>query len=88
MWAGLLTTQSCAERSEGGCQRTRGSVPVQVDVVAATCLAPIVTMWDWPHSGGWMRQVDLPAALLACIPQAGQGEPPASSGNSSSLRWK
>lgn len=31
----------------------RGFVPLQVDVVAATCLAPIVTMWRWPHRELW-----------------------------------
>lgn len=83
--AGLLTTQCCAGRCEGGWHRTRGFVPVQVDVVQ-----PLVwlSFWDWEGCEGWVRQVGLPAAPLACIPHAGEGEPPAWPGNSPCLRWK
>lgn len=60
-----------AVRFERGWHRTRGFVPLQVDVVAATCLVPAVTVGightcgighTW-GCGGRMRQVDVPGAL-------------------------
>lgn len=51
----------------------RGFVPLQVDVMAATCLAPTVTTWHWPHRGLWRVEEAGGSASWSAFPKLGKG---------------